>query len=498
MAIHFPEQGLAVRRQTAKSFYHSEIATMALSHDDNTRLEALDRQTVFHPFTNLKAYAKGEVATHVIETGEGVYVVDHQGKRYLDGFAGLYCVNIGYGRREMADAIYAQAKKLAYYHTYMGYSNEPTIHLSERLLGMAPSAMSKVFYGVSGSDANEMQVKIVWYYNNVLGRPQKKKIISRHRAYHGGTVIASSLTGMPVYHQAFDLPLGPILHTTTPHYYRQAQPEMSEENFAHYCAQQLEAMIQNEGPETVAAFIGEPVLGTGGIIPPPRGYWEAIQKVLNKYDVLLIADEVVCGFGRTGADFGCQTYGIEPDLITVAKGITSAYFPLSGAIVSDKVWEVLEQGSDQYGPFGHGYTYSAHPLGAAAALANLDIIQSEDLAGNARDTGAYLQNRLREAFADHPLVGEVRGVGLLAALDFVADKKTKVGFNPALKVGPRISGACMDNGLIARAMPHGDILGFAPPLVINRNEVDEIVEITRRSVDAVTDALTREEAWKGA
>ncbi len=465
-------------------------------HSDPLSLEDLDRRTVFHSFTNLKAHAHGDSAARVIAGGDGVYVYDRQGRRFLDGFAGLYCVNIGYGRREMAEAIYAQAKTLAYYHTYTGHSNEPTIRLSERILAMAPGNMSKIFYGLSGSDANEMQLKIVWYYNNVLGRPQKKKIISRQRAYHGGTVMAASLTGMPIYHKAFDLPLGPILHTVAPHYYRRPQAGMSEREFSRYCGEQLEAMIQAEGPDTVAAFIAEPVLGTGGIIPPPEGYWEEIQPILKKYDVLLIADEVVCGFGRTGADFGCQTYAIEPDLITIAKGLTSAYLPLSGAIVGERVWAVLEQGSDEFGPFGHGYTYSAHPLGAAAAMANLDIVESEDLAGNARNTGAYFQQRLRDTFAQHPLVGEVRGVGLLAALEFVADKVSRQGFDPALKVGPRISAACAGNGLIARAMPHGDILGFAPPLIISRDEVDQLVELTRVGVDAVADELLREGAWR--
>jgi L-2,4-diaminobutyrate transaminase len=251
-------------------------------------------------------------------------------------------------------------------------------------------------------------------------------------------------------------------------------------------------MILAEGPETVAAFIGEPVLGTGGIIPPPQGYWPAIQAVLRKYDVLLIADEVVCGFGRIGAAFGCHHYGIEPDLITVAKGLTSAYAPLSGAIVSEDIWQVLARGSDAYGPFAHGYTYTAHPIGAAAAMANLDIVETEDLAGNARDTGGYLQRRMAETFADHPLVGEVRGVGLLAALEFVADRQARTRFDPALKVGPRISAACLANGLIARAMPHGDILGFAPPLVITRDEVDEVVDRARRALDTVTDELARE------
>jgi len=273
---------------------------------------------------------------------------------------------------------------------------------------------------------------------------------------------------------------------------------MDESAFSRWCAGELEKMILEEGPETVAAFIGEPALGTGGIIPPPAGYWDEIQNVLARYDVLLIADEVVTGFGRLGSDFGSLHYGIKPDLMTVAKGLTSAYQPLSGVIVGDKVWDVLEQGTAKMGPIGHGWTYSAHPLGAAAALCNLDIIERENLVENARDTGAYFQDRLHDAFDDHPLVGEVRGEGLMAALEFVADRDRKDRFDPSLKVGARVSAACNERGLIARAMPHGDILGFAPPLITTPGDVDEIVDITRRAVDAVADGLVKEAQWRAA
>ncbi len=466
---------------------------MDIHASHNLSLEEMDRQAVLHPFTHLKDHASGRLGTpRIIDGGHGIYVRDHGGREVIDGFSGLYCVNVGYGREEMARAIYEQAQKLAYYHAYVGHSNEPAIRLSDRLVRMAPAGMSKVFYGLSGSDANETQIKIAWYYNNVLGRPQKKKLIARQRGYHGATIMSGSLTGLPFYHTAFDIPVRAVLHTTAPHYYWGSHSGESEVDFSARCARELEQLIVEEGPETVAAFFAEPVLGTGGIIPPPEGYWPAIQAVLRKYDVLLVADEVVCGFGRVGAPFGSMLYGIEPDLITVAKGLTSAYVPLSAAIVGDKVWTVLEQGSDTYGVFSHGYTYTAHPLGAAAALANLDIVEREDLGGNARDTGAYLLARLRETFGDHPLVGEVRGIGLLAALEFVADRGSKARFDPALKVGARISAAALEEGLIARALPHGDILGFAPPLVITRAEVDALVERTERAVAQVTDALTRE------
>lgn len=465
----------------------------------NLSLEEMDRQSVIHPFTPLRQFAAGETGgPRIVEGGKGIRIRDTKGNELIDGFAGLYCVNIGYGRDEVADAIYEQAKKLAYYHAYAGTSNEPTIRLSDRILRMTPPGMSKVYYGMSGSDANETQVKLVWYYNNVLGRPEKKKIIARKRGYHGGTVMSGSLTGLEVFHTAFDLPVRPVFHTTTPHYYWNAEPGMSEREFSRKCADDLEALILQEGPETVAAFIGEPVLGTGGIIAPPEGYWDEIQKVLEKYDVLLISDEVVCGFGRLGSNFGATHYGMKPDLMTVAKGLTSAYVPLSGAIVGDKVWKVLEQGSDKFGPFAHGYTYSAHPIGAAAGLANLDIIERENLVGNAKDTGAYFQQAMKTAFADNPLVGEVRGEGLLAAIEFVADPSRKERFSPDLKVGARMSAACLENGLIARAMPHGDILGFAPPLVVSKGEVDDIVDRTAKAIAKVSDDLVREGMWKAA
>jgi L-2,4-diaminobutyrate transaminase len=459
----------------------------------NLSLEELDRRTVFHPSTHLKNHAHGKgPGPRIIDRGDGITITDNQGRELIDAFAGLYCTNIGYNRPEITEAITKQAEKLAFYHAYVGHSHEPVIRLSERLIRMAPRGMSKVYYGQSGSDANETQAKLVWYYNNILGRPQKKKIISRHRAYHGSSVTSGSMTGLPVFHNAFDLPIPQVKHTTAPHWYWNHAEGETEAQFSRRCAEDLERMIQQEGPETVAAFIAEPVLGTGGIIPPPEGYWAEIQQVLDRHDVLLIADEVVTGFGRIGADFGCEYYGIEPDLMTVAKGITSGYLPLSGVLVGEKVWDVLERGADELGPIGHGYTYSAHPLCAAAANANLDIIERDGLVANARDTGAYLQERMHAAFGDHALVGEVRGVGLLAALEFVADRERRQGFDPSVKVGARISAACNERGLIARAMPHGDILGFAPPLIVDRAQVDRIVEIARDAVDAVTEELVRE------
>ena len=465
---------------------------MPKTFDKNMSPAELDRQTVFHASTDLKAHASGALGTpRIIDTGKGIYIKDNMGKEILDAFAGLYCVNIGYGRMEVADAIYEQAKKLAYYHTYVGHSSEVVIELSKRIIEMAPDGMSKVYYGMSGSDANETQIKLVWYYNNVLERPEKRKIISRLRGYHGSGIMTGSMTGLAVFQNHFNLPLDGIIHTVTPHYYYGAENGMSEQEFSSYCATELEKLILAEGPDTVAAFIGEPVMGTGGIIPPPEGYWPAIQAVLRKYDILLIADEVVTAFGRIGYDFACDRYGIKPDLITVAKGLTSGYFPLSGVIVGEKVWEVLEQGCEKYGPFGHGWTYSAHALGMAAGIANLDIIEKENLVENTLNVGDYFQQRLHQTFDDHPLVGEVRGVALLAALEFVADKSKKERFDSSLKIGPRIAAACLDNGLIARAMPHGDILGFAPPLITTTNDIDMIIDLSYKAVERVARELIR-------
>jgi len=457
-----------------------------------TTINDLDRKTLVHPFTNLADHDAGISPSRVIKKGKGIRIYDTEGVELVDAFSGLYCVNIGYGNEAVADAIGKQAHELAYYHSYAGHGSEPAINLSKEILDWYGEGMARVFYGLSGSDANETQAKIVWYYNNVLGRPNKKKIISRNRGYHGASVISGSMTGLSFYHNAFDLPCGPILHTTNPHHYFEAEDGMTEAEFSKKCAKDLEDMILAEGPDTVAAFIGEPMLGTGGIITPPENYWQEIQAVLAKYDVLLIADEVVTGFGRTGAKFGSHLYGMKPDLITIAKGLTSAYLPLSASIVGDKVWNVLKEGSAKYGPFSHGYTYTAHPLCAAAGLANLEVLKEQKLVENARDTGAYFNAELQKAFAQHPLVGEVRGQGLLGAIEFVADRNKKERFDPALKVGAQVSAAALSRGIIARAMPHGDILGFAPPLVTTTEDVDYIIGHVKGAINEVTDKLTSE------
>jgi len=452
----------------------------------NDALDQWDRENFFHPSTHLAQHARGESPNRIVTGASGVFIEDRDGNRLLDAFAGLYCVNVGYGRMEIAEAIAKQAKELAYYHAYVGHGTEASITLARMVLERAPKNMSKVYFGLGGSDANETNIKLVWYYNNILGRPQKKKIVSRWRGYHGSGLMTGSLTGLAAFHNKFDLPLPQVIHTEAPYYYRRPDLSMSEADFTAYCADELEKLIEREGADTIAAFIGEPVLGTGGIVPPPAGYWDAIQKVLNKHDILLIADEVVTGFGRLGSMFGSDHYGIEPDIITIAKGLTSAYAPLSGSIVSEKVWEVLARGTDENGPIGHGWTYSAHPIGAAAGVANLKLIDELGLVKNAGETGAYLVSEMKKAVGDHPHVGEVRGEGMLCAVEFVEDREKRTFFDPAKKIGPTVTAALLKRGVIGRAMPQGDILGFAPPLCLTRAEADEVVG---RTVEAVKEAL---------
>lgn len=452
----------------------------------NDKLDQWDREAFFHPSTHLAQHARGESTNRVVTTASGVFIEDRDGQRHLDAFAGLYCVNVGYGRSEIAEAIADQARELAYYHAYVGHGTEASITLAKMILDRAPKGMSKVYFGLGGSDANETNVKLVWYYNNILSRPQKKKIISRWRGYHGSGLVTGSLTGLELFHRKFDLPVEQVIHTEAPYYFRRSQLDQTEEQFVDHCVSELEALIEREGADTIAAFIGEPILGTGGIVPPPVGYWEAIQRVLRKHDILLIADEVVTGFGRLGTMFGSDHYGITPDIITIAKGLTSAYAPLSGSIIGDKVWQVLEQGTDENGAIGHGWTYSAHPIGAAAGVANLQLIDDLELVKNAQQLGAYLNQSLSEALSDHPNVGEVRGEGLLCAVEFVKDKDSRTFFDPADKIGPQLSATMLEQShVIARAMPQGDILGFAPPFCISREEVDKVVSATRMAVTAL-------------
>ncbi|SEW18786.1 L-2,4-diaminobutyrate transaminase [Aliiroseovarius sediminilitoris] len=452
----------------------------------NDQLDAWDRENFFHPSTHLAQHARGESPTRVIRTASGVHIEDRDGHKLLDAFAGLYCVNAGYGRPEIADAIADQARELAYYHSYVGHGTEASITLAKMILDRAPANMSKVYFGLGGSDANETNVKLLWYYNNILGRPEKKKIISRWRGYHGSGLVTGSLTGLELFHKKFDLPLAQVIHTEAPYYFRRDDLDQSEADFVAHCVAELEALIDREGAGTIAGFIGEPVLGTGGIVPPPEGYWAAIQAVLKKHDILLIADEVVTGFGRLGTMFGSDHYGMTPDIITIAKGLTSAYAPLSGSIVSDRVWKVLEQGTDENGPIGHGWTYSAHPIGAAAGVANLKLIDDLNLIENAGKVGKYLQQGMKDALSDHAHVGDIRGEGMLCAVEFVEDKDSRNFFDAADKIGPQISAKLLEQSkVIARAMPQGDILGFAPPFCLTRDEADTVVAATLRAVTSV-------------
>lgn len=453
----------------------------------NDILDQWDRESFFHPSTHLGQHARGESPNRIMTGGSGVFVEDRDGTRLLDGFAGLYCVNVGYGRQEIAEAIAEQAKSLAFYHSYVGHGTEVSITLTKMIMDRAPSNMSKVYFGLGGSDANETNIKLVWYYNNIMGRPEKKKIISRWRGYHGSGLMTGSLTGLELFHNKFDLPLANVLHTEAPYYFRRDDLDMSEADFVAHCVTSLEEMIATEGADTIAAFIGEPILGTGGIVPPPTGYWDAIQKVLKKHDILLIIDEVVTGFGRLGTMFGSTHYNIEADFITLAKGLTSAYAPLSGSIVSNRVWQVLMDGTDEFGPIGHGWTYSAHPICAAAGVANLKLIDELGLVQNAGVMGKYLLDELRGALTNHANVGDIRGEGLLAAVEFVDDKDSRKFFDPAKKVGPAVAANLLKHGVIARAMPQGDILGFAPPLCLTKDEADTIIQAVRAAVSETFD-----------
>jgi len=479
----------------------STASPSPVSDVDSPGLEQMDRASVLHPSTSIADFASGKLPSIIVDTASGVRIRDTDGHELIDAFAGLYCVNIGYGRTEVADAIARQAHKLAYFHTYAGHSTEELIRLSDRLVKMAPvssggGSFQRVFYGTSGSDANETQAKLVWYYHNLIGKPKKKRIIARERAYHGNTVMAGSMTGLSLYHNFMDLPVPAILRTGAPHHYWGAieseHAGESEEEFSARRAAELEALILREDPETIGAFIGEPVLGTGGLVPPPAGYWQAIQAVLRKYEILLIADEVITGFGRIGRMFGSQLYEIQPDLITIAKGLTSAYAPLSGVLVGERVFQAMEAGSAEAGIFPHGYTYTGHPIGVAAANANLDILEREDLTANAAEVGAYMLASLHDAFDGLPITGEVRGVGLMLAVEFVADPATKKRLDPALKTAYRISALAREKGLITRAMPQSEAIGFAPPLVLTRSEADQIVEIAAVATREVMDELSRE------
>src|ERR1700735_1513941 len=392
-----------------------------------------DIASVVHPYTNLKVHqTQGPL---VMTEGDGVFVRDEQGKTYLEGLAGLWCVSLGFSEKRLAEAAYRQMLKLPFYHTFAHKAHDIGIELAEKLLSIAPVPMAKVFFVNSGSEANDTVVKLVWYYNNALGRPRKKKIISRVKAYHGVTVASASLTGLPNNHRDFDLPIAGIVHAGCPHHYRFAQPGESEEAFATRLAEELDALIQKEGPDTVAAFIAEPVMGAGGVLVPPRTYFDKIQPILKKHDVLLIADEVICGFGRLGTTFGCQKLNFKPQSITVAKALSSGYQPMSATVISGAIYDALVRQSEKIGVFAHGFTYSGHPVAAAVGVETLKIYEERRTIDHVRAVTGHFQERLRQ-LGSHPLVGEARGMGLIGAVELVEDKESKKPFDSAVAAGP--------------------------------------------------------------
>jgi 4-aminobutyrate---pyruvate transaminase len=437
----------------------------------------------FHSYTNAKKNeAEGSL---VLASGKGIYVYDENGKAYLEGLSGLWCLSLGYGEERLIEAANRQMRKLPYYHTFTQKVADVTVDLAEKLIAIAPVPMSKVFFCNSGSEANDSVVKMVWFYNNALGRPEKKKIIGRHGGYHGVTVAAASLTGLPLNHKDFDLPIANILHTDNPQYYRFGKPGESEEQFATRIAESLEAMIQKEGPETVAAFIAEPVMGAGGVIIPPATYFEKIQAVLKKHDILFIADEVICGFGRTGNMFGTQTYKLQPDIITLAKALSSAYLPIAAVMINHRVYDAISEHTGRLGSFAHGFTYSGHPVSAAVALETLKIYEERDIVGQVRAKAPGFAKGIQH-FKDHPLVGETRSVGLIGAVELVRNRQTREIFDPKLGVPAYCVKRAQEHGLIIRAIVNS--IAFCPPLI---STGEEIAEMYRRFGLALDETL----AW---
>jgi 4-aminobutyrate--pyruvate transaminase len=443
-------------------------------------LAELDRLQSIHPHTNLRRHeVKGPV---IISRGRGIHVYDVDGREYIEGMAGLWCAALGFSDERLIAAATRQLNTLPYYHGFAHKTSDVAIEVARDLLAMAPGKMARAFFGTSGSDANDTAIKMVRYYNNALGRPGKKKIVARTRGYHGVSIATASLTGLPNIHAGFDLPGPGVVHTDCPHHYRYAQPNESEEAFASRLAASLAALIDREGAETIAAFIAEPVMGAGGVIVPPATYFDKVQPILRKHDILLIADEVICGFGRTGQMWGSQTFRIDPDIVVCAKALTSAYVPFSATLVSARVYEPIAEHSAKLGTFGHGYTYSAHPLGAAVAIEALKIYRETDIAARVRALAPQFQGGLRKRAAS-PIVGEVRGIGLIAAVELVKDKTTKAPFPAAAAVATHFAERAHEHGLIVRAL--GDSVALCPPLIIEPEQIDEMLaRFTRALRDA--------------
>ena len=453
-----------------------------------TNLATRDIETLVHPYTQLDAFR--QTGPLVIERGQGVHLYDSSGKAYIEGLAGLWCTALGYGNEELVEAAATQMRKLPFSHLFGGKSHDPAIELAEKLKEIAPVPVSKLFFCNSGSEANDTQIKLVWYMNNALGRPKKKKIISRQKAYHGVTIASASLTGLPGNQIDFDLPIAGILHTSCPHHYRFAEAGEDEEAFSSRLADDLEQLIVVQGPDTVAAFIAEPVMGAGGVIVPPRGYFEKIMAVCEKYDVFMIADEVICGFGRLGKRFGGDVVGFKPHAVSVAKALSSAYQPIAAVMVPENMYQAMLTESRKIGTFGHGYTYSGHPVAAAVALKTLEIYARDKIVEKVAAKAPQFQARFAK-LAEHPLVGEARGVGLIGAVELVADKKSKRSFDPTLGVGARCVAFAQEEGLITRAVA-GDNVALCPPLIISPEEIDGMFDMLTRALDQTLDWVTRE------
>ncbi len=454
-----------------------------------TNLAVRDIETLVHPYTNLDQFRRS--GPLVLERGKGVFVYDSEGKAYIEGMAGLWCTALGYGNEELVEAAAAQMRKLSFGHLFNGRSHDPAIELAERLKELAPVPVSKVFFCNSGSEANDSQIKLVWYMNNALGRSRKKKIISRHKAYHGVTVASASLTGLPNNQIDFDLPIAGILHIACPHHYRFAQEGESEDEFSTRLARELDELILREGADTVAAFIAEPVMGAGGVIVPPENYFEKIAAVCRRHDVLMIADEVICGFGRLGTYFGSSAVGFAPDTISVAKALSSAYLPIAAVLVPDVMYDAMLTESRKIGTFGHGFTYSGHPVSAAVALKALEIYARDRIVEQVSAKAAVFQTRLR-ALTDHPLVGEARGLGLIGGIELVADKRTRRAFDPKVGVAAHCVGEAEREGLIVRFLA-GDTISLCPPLIISAAEIGEMFDRLARALDRTLDWAIRGE-----
>ena len=447
-------------------------------------LAAADIATSLHPYTDARALE--ENGPIIIARGEGIHVWDTAGNKYIEGLAGLWSVAVGFGEKRLADAAYKQMTQLPYYHIFAAKAHEPSIRLAEKLVELSPEPLTRVFYTNSGSEANDTVVKLVWYMNNALGRPAKKKFLARTKGYHGITIASGSLTGLPNNHRDFDLPAIPVVHLTCPHFYRFGLEGETEAEFTARLLAELEAVIELEGADTIAAFIGEPLMGAGGVMVPPEGYWPGVEAICRKHDILMVSDEVINGFGRTGGRFGCETYGFTPDIMTVSKQITSSYMPLAAVLFTEEIYNAIADNSHKIGTFGHGYTASGHPVATAVALENIAILEERDLMGAANRLGPRLQAGLRQ-YADHPLVGEVRGAGLIAGIELVADKATKAPFTPIGRVGAQAAVFGHAEGLIFRAV--GDTLALCPPLIVTEADIDEIIARMGRALDRTAEWL---------